>query len=79
MTVSTQLIRFEGALLQRGFWLYVWEIKPFDGSVFCYVGRTGDSSSHNAQSPFNRMSQHLGFNPQRSPKSGHVRSPENRP
>ena len=27
-----------------------------------YVGRTGDSSSVNAQSPFNRMSAHLGFN-----------------
>lgn len=26
-----------------------------------YVGRTGDSSSINAQSPFARMGQHLGF------------------
>ena len=26
------------------------------------MGRTGDSSSSNAQSPFNRMDQHLGFN-----------------
>lgn len=24
-------------------------------------GRTGDNSSPNAQSPFNRMGQHLGF------------------
>ncbi|HXM00831.1 MAG TPA: hypothetical protein VN932_12945 [Rhizomicrobium sp.] len=41
--------------------MYVWEITPPDrGSVY-YVGRTGDSSSTNAQSPFNRMGQHLGF------------------
>lgn len=52
---------FDGDLLQRGFWLYVWEISPPEGRALYYVGRTGDSSSTNAQSPFNRMSQHLGF------------------
>jgi hypothetical protein len=30
------------------------------GETLLYVGRTGDSSSINAQSPFNRMGQHLG-------------------
>lgn len=35
---------------------------PPTGPAFHYVGRTGDSSSFNAQSPFNRMGQHLGFN-----------------
>lgn len=55
-------VAFEGALLERGFWLYVWEITAADGRVLHYVGRTGDSSSANAQSPFSRLSQHLGTN-----------------
>ena len=54
-------VRFDGGILQRGFWLYVWEITPPEGTALYYVGRTGDSSSTNAQSPFNRMGQHLGF------------------
>lgn len=54
-------IDFDGHILSRGFWLYVWEIAAPTGT-FYYIGRTGDSSSHNAQSPFNRMSQHLGSN-----------------
>ncbi|MFC1956274.1 hypothetical protein ACFLWZ_07160 [Chloroflexota bacterium] len=55
-------LNFDGELLKRGFWLYVWEIStPVKTNVY-YVGRTGDSSSNNAQSPFNRMGQHLGFN-----------------
>lgn len=54
-------IRFEGGILQRGFWLYVWKVTPADQAPLYYVGRTGDSSSTNAQSPFNRMGQHLGF------------------
>lgn len=55
---------FDGALLNRGFWLYVWQITTPDKLSLYYVGRTGDSSSANAQSPFNRMSQHLGFRKQ---------------
>jgi hypothetical protein len=51
----------DGRILDRGFWLYVWEVTVPDGSKLVYVGRTGDSSSANAQSPFNRMGQHLGF------------------
>ncbi len=53
-------IHFSGGALSRGFWLYVWEVTPPNGSKLYYVGRTGDSSSMNAQSPFNRMGQHLG-------------------
>ncbi len=52
---------FDGRVLARGFWLYVWEVTLPDRSVAHYVGRTGDTSSINAQSPFNRMGQHLGF------------------
>lgn len=62
MKAQTQTLSFDGALLQRGFWLYVWEITNPNARKLHYVGRTGDSSSRNAQSPFNRMSQHLGFN-----------------
>lgn len=54
-------VTFRGGILERGFWLYVWEITPPEGPLLYYVGRTGDSSSTNAQSPFNRMGQHLGF------------------
>lgn len=59
---SIYTLDFSGNLLQRGFWLYVWEITTPNHELIYYVGRTGDSSSCNAQSPFNRMGQHLGFN-----------------
>lgn len=49
-------------MLARGFWLYVWEIVTENGRTILYVGRTGDSSSPKAQSPFTRLSQHLGSN-----------------
>ncbi len=61
MKPSLQTLNFDGAILQRGFWLYVWEITPASAAPLYYVGRTGDSSSTHAQSPFNRMGQHLGF------------------
>jgi hypothetical protein len=62
MNPKTLKLNFDGELLQRGFWLYVWEIQTPNQTTLYYVGRTGDSSSINAQSPFNRMGQHLGFN-----------------
>lgn len=49
---------FQGALLARGFWLYVWHVADASRAVL-YVGRTGDSSSPNASSPFKRIGQHL--------------------
>jgi hypothetical protein len=45
---------FDGALLGRGFWLYVWRITD-DSRSALYVGRTGDSSSPHASSPFKRI------------------------
>lgn len=57
----THGLAFNGKLLRRGFWLYAWEVVTQRDTLY-YVGRTGDSSSRNAQSPFNRMSEHLGFN-----------------
>lgn len=53
---------FDGALLERGFWLYVWRITDGERSVL-YVGRTGDSSSAHASSPFKRIGQHLDAGP----------------
>ncbi len=51
---------FNGEILDRGFWLYIWEV-TMSNSKHIYVGRTGDSSSANAASPFNRVGQHLDF------------------
>jgi len=52
---------FQGEILKRGFWIYVWQVNRRDGTSVYYVGRTGDSSSANAASPFNRLAQHLDF------------------
>lgn len=60
MSIHGYEMGFEGELLQRGFWLYVWEI-VYGKNTYIYVGRTGDSSSPNASSPFNRIGQHLDF------------------
>ena len=57
---ATFTVILDGAMLRRGFWLYVWEITTPKGDKVLYVGRTGDSSSPNAQSLFNRMGQNLG-------------------
>lgn len=51
-------IKFDGHVLDRGFWLYVIDIKAPQGRRL-YVGRTGDNSSANASSPFSRIGQHL--------------------
>jgi len=59
---TARSLNFDGELLKRGFWLYVWEITTPEKTNVYYIGRTGDSSSSHAQSPFNRMGQHLGFN-----------------
>lgn len=59
---SLTYLNFKGSLLTRGFWLYIWEIRQANKTPVHYVGRTGDVSSQNPQSPFNRISQHLGTN-----------------
>ncbi|TXH03235.1 MAG: hypothetical protein E6R07_13105 [Nevskiaceae bacterium] len=53
---------FSGAMLKRGFWLYVWRVTTEEKEAF-YVGRTGDSSSKYAASPFSRLGQHLDIRP----------------
>jgi len=48
-------------MLERGFWLYVWDIRV-EGIQWLYVGRTGDESSPSAAAPYDRFGQHLGRN-----------------
>lgn len=71
---STYTVSLDGGFLARGFWIYVWEVRDPEGSMMLYVGRTGDSSSPNAQSPFNRMGQHLGFAKNSSMLRNHLQS-----
>jgi hypothetical protein len=60
MMINSHQITFDGEVLQRGFWLYMVEIRCV-GKKYVYIGRTGDSSSPNAASPFLRIGQHLDF------------------
>lgn len=60
--LSAYSIKFDGRVLKRGFWLYVVDIHAPAGR-YLYVGRTGDSSSANASSPFARIGQHLDGRP----------------
>ena len=63
MNAETYKLSFSPAILERGFWLYVWRIQTLRGERL-YVGRTGDESSPHASPPFVRMSQHLGWKKQ---------------
>ena len=63
MKPALHQLSLPGAMLARGFWLYVWEVTDVSGEKWLYIGRTGDTSSPNAQSPFSRLSQHLSQNP----------------
>lgn len=53
---------FDGEVLARGFWIYVWRVTTERREVL-YVGRTGDSSSPHAGSPFSRIGAHLESGP----------------
>lgn len=55
-------ISFDGGLLERGFWVYAWLLRS-GAEKAVYVGRTGDSSSQFAASPFARLGQHLDVRP----------------
>jgi hypothetical protein len=56
--METYKISVPGAMLNRGFWLYVCCIISND-KEYIYVGRTGDSSSRFAASAFSRLGRHL--------------------
>jgi hypothetical protein len=60
--VKLHRMNFDGSALQRGFWVYVWSIHT-PGRRVLYVGRTGDSSSLHAASPFARVGAHLDSRP----------------
>ena len=56
---SLQQFLFPGIMLQRGFWLCVWQIEIARGGRRLYVGRTGDNWLAKAKFPFTRLRQHL--------------------
>jgi hypothetical protein len=60
LEASTQVVEFDGGMLIKGFWLYVWVVTTPDGERLLYVGRTGDNSSPYAREAYRRMGQHLG-------------------
>ncbi|HTE52126.1 MAG TPA: hypothetical protein VK698_14835 [Kofleriaceae bacterium] len=60
--MESYAMTFDGALPQRGFWLYIWRVIDGERSVL-YVGRTGDISSPHASSPFKRIGHHLDAGP----------------
>ncbi len=62
MRATVYHLDFEGAILERGFWVYVWKIVPRDGHLLYYVGKTGDKASGVSQSAFDRLSKHVGHN-----------------
>jgi len=53
---------FDGAILARGYWIYAIMICHKSGKHL-YIGRTGDNSSKNAGSPFQRITNHLNLLP----------------
>ena len=78
MPTSTHVLNLPGAMVRRGFWLYVWRIASPGGELL-YVGRTGDSSSAKASTPFARMAQHLGTNRQQNMVRRHMERRNVRP
>lgn len=60
MSNGLHRLTLPGPMLERGFWLYVWEVNRTNGVPLYYVGRTGDNSSPHASAPYTRMGQHLG-------------------
>jgi hypothetical protein len=66
MSPEIHELTFNGGILELGFWLFVWEITTPEKDLLYYVGRTGDSSTVNSHSPFNRIVQLLSINDQKN-------------
>jgi len=66
-TAKVTHVKLPPELLERGFWIYVWQIGLPNGGTVHYVGMTGDTGSYKAQSPFKRVTDHLGFNERGNP------------
>lgn len=73
MAAATHTLTLPGAMLERGFWLYVWRVEAPDGE-YLYVGRTGDNSSPYATPPYQRMGQHLGHQKTQNALRKHLES-----
>ncbi|MBN2180998.1 MAG: hypothetical protein JW715_03730 [Sedimentisphaerales bacterium] len=54
---------FDGAILKRGYWIYVILIYHKSDKMYLYIGRTGDEAKKNAAaaSPFQRIGEHLNY------------------
>ena len=52
---------FDGTLLGRGYWIYAIIIYYKSNEMYLYIGRTGDNSSANAGSPFQRVMDHFNL------------------
>ncbi|SEO00773.1 hypothetical protein SAMN05216227_10393 [Pseudorhodobacter antarcticus] len=61
MSIPLHTLSLPGGMLERGFWLYVWDIQV-GGERLLYVGRTGDEGNPQASAPYDRFGQHLGRN-----------------
>ena len=71
-TFPTHTLTLPGAMLKRGFWLYVWRVETPSGEAL-YVGRTGDNSSPHATAPYTRMGQHLSHAKNQNALRRHLR------
>jgi hypothetical protein len=62
---------FDGAILERGYWIYVILIYHKSGKMYLYIGRTGDEAKKNAAaaSPFQRIGEHLNYRPSAKPNT----------
>lgn len=79
MEPATHTLTLPGAMLRRGFWLYVWRVVTRSGQELLYVGRTGDNSSPHATAPYIRMGQHLGYSDVQNALRKHLRRRELEP
>jgi len=51
MKPSLHQLAFDGALLERGFWLYIWEITTKERETVHYVGRNVNEAVLNCMPP----------------------------
>lgn len=73
MKARTHTLTLPAAMLERGFWLYVWRVETPSGE-YLYVGRTGDNSTPYATPPYQRMGQHLGHQKNQNALRKHLES-----
>jgi hypothetical protein len=62
---------FDGALLERGYWIYTILIYHKSGKATLYIGRTGDEAVKKAAAafPFQRIGEHLNYRPSAKPNT----------